>query len=156
MGRTFSYRGGTQPPVENGQRRDSRLHSHHEVLIARLFSLPVGVRLLLLDFLNPPRCRKIRHSACVCTVVLSQTCCRNRNLKKFRVPFFFPYHFIGRDDNGKKQPVPFSTPSYCKACPELFHRREPFPCPQRGRLEVSIECHQVSRKQRLKHYLFRE
>src|ERR1043166_8297157 len=39
MGRTFSYRGGTQPSVENGQRRDSRLHSHHKMLLAQLFSM---------------------------------------------------------------------------------------------------------------------
>ena len=46
--------------------------------------------------------------------------------------------------------------SYCKACPELFHRREPFPCPQRGRLEASIECHRVSRQAPIKALLFRE
>src|SRR5215467_4960250 len=48
LGRTFSYRGGTQPSVENGQHRGSRLHSHHQVLLAKLLSSGVMCPSLLL------------------------------------------------------------------------------------------------------------
>jgi len=155
MGRTFSYRGGTQQPVEDGQHRGSRLYSHHEVLLERLFSLPLGVRLLLLDFLNSPRCCKIRHSACVCTIVLISNLLSKYKVKKgSRFPFLLPLspHRTWRQWKKAACPSlsPFLPPRIARPALSSFIVENLFLAPNGECLEVSIECHRVSRKAAIK------